>query len=82
MAHVVNSHLVKCSECGAKVIVLTWSCGCVHVVNPRRGVEDEITPTLGHFKNCATKSQSLIGFERLCNKDKLLDRQEDPPCKH
>ena len=81
MAQIVNSHVVECRECGAKVIVLVWSCGCVQVVNPNRGVEQE-TPTFGHSKECTHKFPILTGFERLCGNDKLLDRQEDPPCKH
>ena len=82
MAHVVNSHLVGCSGCDTKVIVLVWSCGCVQVVDSNTGVPD--LASFGHLGNCikATNRVLFPGFERLCSSDKLPDRKEDPPSKH
>ncbi|MDD5291386.1 MAG: hypothetical protein PHZ04_04750 [Patescibacteria group bacterium] len=81
MAHVVSSYLVGCSGCDAKVLVITWSCGCVQVVNPNSGAQDE--KTFGHFENCKSLMNRVLftGFERLCT-TKMVESDKNDPKKH
>ena len=39
MATLVNSHLVRCSSCGAERVLKVWSCGCAVYQGPNSAGE-------------------------------------------
>jgi len=65
-AHLVDSHNIECTDCGATAKIDVLSCGCQKV---RISNDENIDPQTGHKRDCRTSFPEFLKFGRDLAKD-------------